>query len=149
MDFADLPPLVYIDDSDSNSDSGLDDSLASLSEVDDYNQEVHNLDDSPDDSDDIPLLIEIPYLPDRIGEIIEDLEVLTDNAECLRMWDELPYLPDDQNEEIIEAEDQFVEYPLHLQPELDNWETDSYNFILFYFIICIIDKKYNEYCAPH
>ena len=21
--------------------------------------------------------------------------------------------------------------------------------ILFYFIICIIDKKYNEYCAPH
>ena len=24
-----------------------------------------------------------------------------------------------------------------------------FNFILFYFIICIIDKEYNEYCAPH
>ena len=25
----------------------------------------------------------------------------------------------------------------------------KYKFIYFYFIICIIDKKYNEYCAPH
>ena len=123
MAFVDLPPLVYIDDSDSNSDSGLDDSLASLSEFDDYYQEVHNLED-------IPLLIEIPHLPDQIGEIIEDLEVSTDNAECLRMWDELPYLPEDQNEDIIEAEDQFDEQPLHLHflhPEPDHWETDSYD----------------------
>ena len=26
---------------------------------------------------------------------------------------------------------------------------DPQNFILFYFYICMIDKKYNEYCAPH
>ena len=129
MAFVDLPALVLIDDSDSESDSGLDDSLASLCEVDDDNQEVNNLEDSTDDSEDIPLLAGIPYLPDQIEEIIEelqDLEVSIDNAKGLHMWDELPYLPDDQNEEVIEAEDQFDEHPIHLYPEPDQWDTDSY-----------------------
>jgi len=125
MAFVDLPALVLIDDSDSESDSGLDDSLASLCEVDDDNQEVNNLEDSTDDSEDIPLLAGIPYLPDQIEEIIE-VEVSTVNAEGLYMWDELPYLPDDQNEEIIEGEDQFDEHPLQLHPESDQWDTDSY-----------------------